>query len=350
MKILEMESSKGWGGQEKRTVRLNNNLGKDYEIFWAVEKNSKLYKRRDEINGEFFTFKLNKIYNLFTIFSLVSFIKKHKIDIISTHSGKDAWIGNIVSKLTNTPVIRVRHLLTPVKSAKSYNMSTKVVCVSEQVREYLKSIGVEENKLEVIYTGIDTNKFIPKEKTLKKEWNIEENEIVVGIVAVLRSAKRHIDLIKAIKDIKNAKLVIVGNGPQEDNIKKFIKENSLENKVIMLGHREDIDTILPNLDIFVLPSNMEALGTAILEAESCGIPAIGSRVGGIPECIKENETGLLFETENIEELREKLTELINNPEKREKFGKSARELIIKNFSTSKMVEDTKTLYKRVINE
>jgi len=350
MRILELESSKGWGGQEKRTVRLNNNLGNDFKIFWAVEKDSELYKKRKEINGEFYTFKLNKIYNIFTIFSLVKFVKKHNIDIISTHSGKDAWIGNIVSKLTNIPVIRVRHLLTPVKSPKSYNLATKVVCVSQQVKEYLKSIGVKEDKLEVIYTGIDTDKFIPREKILKKEWNIKENEIVVGIVAVLRKAKRHIDLIKAIKDIENAKLVIVGSGPQEKNIKNYIIENNLENKVIMLGHREDINLILPNFDIFVLPSNMEALGTAILEAESCGVPVIGSRVGGIPECIKENYTGLLFETQNVEELREKLKELIENSEKRKKFSKNARKFIIDNFSTQKMVEKTINLYKRIINE
>jgi len=348
VKILELESSKGWGGQEKRTVRLNSYL--DYEIFWGVEEDSELFKRQQEIKGKFFSVKLNKIYNIFTIFKLAFFVRKNFIDLIVTHSGKDAWIGNFVSILTGVPVIRVRHLIMPIKSPKSYNLSTKVVCVSKQVKEYLKSKGVKEEKLEVIYTGIDTNKFTPEiKKDFKKEWGIKD-EVVVGIVAVLRSQKRHIDLLEAIKTIDNIKLVIVGEGPQRRNIENFIKNNNLENKVIMMGHREDVDLILPNFDIFVLPSREEALGTSLLEAQSAGVCALGSKVGGIPECIKENHTGLLFEALNPQDLKEKLQILIDDKDLRKKFSSNAREFIVKNFSVEKMVNDTKELYERVVNE
>ncbi|WP_024787432.1 MULTISPECIES: glycosyltransferase family 4 protein [unclassified Lebetimonas] len=351
MKILELESSKGWGGQEKRTVRLNNNLSDEFEVFWGVEKDSVLFKRQEEIRGEFFDFKLNKIYNLKTIYQLVNFVKNKKIDIISTHSGKDAWIGNIVGKLCGVKVIRTRHLLTPIKSAKSYNLSDKVVCVSRQVKEYLESVGVKKEKLEVIYTGIDTDKFKPfSGYDLRGEYNINNDTVIIGIVAVLRAAKRHIDLLEAVKPLENIKIVIVGNGPQEMNIKNFIKENNLENKVLMLGHREDIDKILPNFDIFVLPSNLEALGTALLEAQSCGVPVVASRVGGIPECVSEGKTGFLFEKENVNDLREKLIKLIENKNLRYEFSKNAIEWIENNFSTQKMVKDTENLYKRIINE
>jgi len=348
VKILELESSKGWGGQEKRTVRLNSHL--EYQIFWGVEEDSELFKRKDKIKGEFFDIKLNKIYNIFTIFKLAFFVRKNFIDLIVTHSGKDAWIGNFVSMLTGVPVIRVRHLIMPIKSPKSYNLSTKVVCVSKQVKEYLKSKGVKEEKLEVIYTGIDTDKFIPEiKKDFKKEWGIKD-EVVVGIVAVLRSQKRHMDLLEAIKTIDNIKLIIVGEGPQRRNIENFIKNNNLENKVIMMGHREDVDLILPNFDIFVLPSREEALGTSLLEAQSAGVCALGSRVGGIPECIKENHTGLLFEPLNPQDLKEKLQILVNDKDLREQFSNNAREFIVKNFSVEKMVKNTKKLYERVVDE
>jgi N-acetyl-alpha-D-glucosaminyl L-malate synthase BshA len=351
MRILELESSKGWGGQEKRTVRLSNNLSDEFEVFWGVERESELFKRKKEIRGEFFDFELNKIYNLKTIFNLVKFVKENKIDIISTHSGKDAWIGNIVGKLTGTKVIRTRHLLTEIKGPFSYNLSDRVVCVSKQVKEYLESKGVKKEKLEVIYTGIDTEKFKPfSEYSLKQEFNINKDTVVIGIVAVLRAAKRHIDLLEAIKTIDNVKVVIIGNGPQEKNIKKFIKENNLENKVLMLGHREDVDKILPNFDIFVLPSNLEALGTALLEAQSCGVPVVASRVGGIPECVNEGKTGFLFEKENIADLREKLLKLIENKNLREEFSKNARKWIENNFSTEKMVKDTEKLYERILSE
>jgi N-acetyl-alpha-D-glucosaminyl L-malate synthase BshA len=351
MRILELESSKGWGGQEKRTVRLNNNLSDEFEVFWGVEEDSELFKRRNEIRGKFFTFKLDRIYNLKTIYNLVRFVKTNKIDIISTHSGKDAWIGDITGKLSGVRVIRTRHLLTKINGPLSYNLSDKVVCVSKQVKDYLESAGVKKEKLEIIYTGIDTDKFKPfSDYNLRREFNINENTIIIGIVAVLRAAKRHIDLLEAVKEIDNVKVVIVGNGPQEMNIKNFIKKNNLENKVLMLGHREDIDKILPNFDIFVLPSNLEALGTALLEAQACGVPVVASRVGGIPECVSEDKTGFLFEKENVKDLREKLINLIENKNLRDEFSKNARKWIENNFSTQKMVKDTENLYKRIINE
>ena len=103
-------------------------------------------------------------------------------------------------------------------------------------------------------------------------------------------------------------------------IENFIKNNNIENRVIMMGYREDIELILPNFDIFVLPSKEEALGTSLLEAQSAGVCALGSRVGGIPECIKENHTGLLFEPLNPQDLKEKLQTLVNNKNLREQFN------------------------------
>ena len=349
IKILEMESSKGWGGQEKRTVRLVNNLSKnDFEVFWAVEKNSILFEKKDEINGTFFTFKLNRIYNIFTIVKLILLINKKKIDIISTHSGKDSWIGGIVGLFTKAKVVRVRHLILPIKSPYSYNLADKVVTVSNQVKDYLASAGVKKDKLQNIYTGIDVNRFNPKIKyDLKKELNISNDTILIGIVAVLRGAKQHLKLIETFSKIQknNIKLLIIGDGPMKDEIVSYIKLKNLEKKVLMLGHREDIDLLLPNLDIFCLPSRHEALGTSLLEAQSCGVPVLGSNVGGIPEALIDGQTGYLFNDFN--DLENRLNELIDNKEKLNTFKNNARNFILTKFSVEKMMEDTIKLYKEL---
>lgn len=311
--ILEMEISKGWGGQEKRTVRLINHLNKDeFKVFYVAQPDSNIVKNKDEIDATIIPLVMRQSYDIKAIYNLCKIVKEKKIDIISTHSGKDAWLGAIVGKIMDKKVVRVRHLQTPINSTASYNLSTKVVAVSKQVEKYLEERGVKKEKLQTIYTGIDTARFNPqKEYDLKKELHIQKDTVLVGIVAVLRGAKRHIDLIEAISNIKaDVRLVIVGSGPQEKNIKDFIEDKSVQDKVIMLGHREDVDKILPNLDIFVLPSNMEALGTSILEASACGVPCIGSRVGGIPECIQDGKSGYLFENQNTKELQEKLELLI----------------------------------------
>jgi len=348
MNILEIEYSKGWGGQEKRTIRLINHLDEKYKVFFVAQPDSEIVKHKDEINAKIIPFKMGQIYNPITIFKLAFLVRKYHIDIISTHSGKDAWLGAIVGKITDVPIIRTRHLLTKINSPKSYNLSTITVAVSKQVEEYLRSVGVKN--VTTIYTGIDTNLYKPNNlKKLRKEYNISDDTIVIGIVAVLRAAKRHKDLIEAISQIdRNIKLIIVGNGPQWDNIQKLIKEKNLEDKVIMTGERNDVPEILSDFDIFVLPSKEEALGTSILEASSAGVPVIGSRVGGIPECVREDKNGLLFDAMNVEDLKDKLLTLIDDKEKLNFYKKNAREFIKENFSVEKMVSETEKLYDRLV--
>ena len=351
--ILELESSKGWGGQEKRTARLVNSLDKNnFKVFWAVQPNSELLKRRNEINADFFEVPIRKSYDLLALWKVIKIVKENHIDIIATHSGKDGWIGALAGLFTKAKVIRTRHLQTPISSSISYNLNDHVVTVSSQVKEYLISRGVKKEKVSVIYTGIDTEKFYPSEKTnIKEELGLAKDTIIIGIVAVLRAAKRHRDLIEAFMNIQTDKdiaIAIIGTGPQEANIANLITSKHLTTKVFMLGHREDIDKLIPSFDIFVLPSNMEALGTAILEASACGIPCVGSRVGGIPECIKNNESGFLFEKENITQLTDVLTTLINDEALRKQFGHNARKLVEEHFSVLKMTQATETLYKKII--
>jgi len=347
VRILEIEYSKGWGGQEKRTIRLINNLSDEFEVFYVAQPDSNIVKHKNEIKAKIIPLKMNQIYNPVTVLNLINIIKKYNIDIISTHSGKDGWLGAIAGKLTNTPIIRTRHLLTKINSPKSYNLSTITVAVSKAVENYLKSMGVKNTT--TIYTGIDTNLYKPNNlKKLRKEFNISEDTFLIGIVAVLRLAKRHKDLIEAVSKIKeNVKLIIIGDGPIWDNLKNLIKEKNLQNKVIMTGRRDDVAEILPDLDLFVLPSKEEALGTSILEASACGVPVVASNVGGIVECVREDKNGLLFESTNVDDLKEKILEMINNKEKYEYFKNNARDFIERNFSIEKMVKDTENLYKRV---
>ena len=349
--ILEIESSKGWGGQEKRTVRLVEHLDKNrFRVLWAVEAQSKLYAKKNEITGTFYTFALNRIYNLKTIWKLCKFVKREKVDIISTHSGKDAWIGNIVGKLTNTKVVRVRHLIVPIKNAASYNLADRVVTVSKQVKDALISQGVDSEKIVTIYTGIDTHRF-QTERTydLREALGLEPSTMLVGIVAVLRRAKRHQELIETFVKIPgNAKLVIVGDGPQRENLENLIEKLGVKERVIMLGHREDIDKMLPNFDMFVLPSEHEALGTSLLEAQSCGVPVLASNTGGIPEALDEGRTGYLFNDFN--ELEQRLVALMDNKALLDGMKRNCRPFIEEKFSVEKMVSYTQKLYEELVEK
>ena len=342
--ILELESSLGFGGQEHRTQRVINGLDKSkFKVFYALNHGSKSFEK--PIDCEFVEFNLKRVYNIFEIFKICKFVKKNKIDIVATHSGKDGNIGAIVGKITGAKVVRTRHLQTPISSPFSYNLSDRIVCVSNAVKSGLIERGVKPNLTQVIYTGVDTQKFTPNfSKSIKDELGLAQDCVVVGIVAVLRGAKNHEILIEAFSELnlKNTALVIVGDGPQETKLRQLIADKK---GIFMLGNRLDVSEFMASFDIFVLPSKMEALGTAILEAQSCGVPCIGSKVGGIVEAIEHERSGFLFSDKD--ELKTALKRLIEDKNLRQSFGKNARKIVQEKFSIEKMIADTEKMYENL---
>jgi glycosyltransferase involved in cell wall biosynthesis len=349
--VLELEASKGWGGQEKRTVRVVNALDKSrFRVFYGVHADSALMKHKEEIDATMLELPITKSYNPFELYRVIKAIKKHNIHIISTHSGKDAWIGAIAGKLTGAKVVRVRHLLTPINSPASYNMSSRVTAIGEAVADYLISAGVKKEKIDIIHTGRDMDKYSPRVSySLRDELNISEDALLIGIVAVLRAAKRHSILLEALEKLpEGVKLVIVGDGPQEENIRKMIDNLCLKNRVYMLGHREDVADILPSLDLFVMPSSQEALGSSIIEASACEVPVVVSRVGGMPEVVLDGESGYIFEPDSVDSLVEKLQLLVESKQKRVEFGKKGREYVVEKFSIEDMIQKTERQYETLV--
>lgn len=347
IKILELESSLGFGGQEHRTLRVINGLNKNkFKVYYGLNKGSKSFHKN--INCEFVEFNLKKVYNIFEIIKICRFIKQNKIDIISTHSGKDGIIGSIVGKICKIKVVRTRHLQTPISSPFSYNLSSKVIAVSGAVKNTLIKQGVKSKIIDVIYTGVDTNRYSPNfTKNLKHELGLNKDTVLIGIVAVLRAAKNHELLINAFNElsIPNTALVIIGEGPQGQNLKLLTKECK---NIFMLGNRTDINEFIGSLDIFVLPSKMEALGTAILEASSAGVACIGSDIGGIPEAIKHDFTGLIFKNNDKQDLKQKLIKIITDKSLREHLGENARNYVKDNFSIDSMVAHTEKMYEELV--
>lgn len=343
----------GWGGQEQRSVRLVNNLPEEFQVYWGVSRESEIFRRRHQIRGHFFPVEIRKSYDLKAIFKLARFVQREGIDLISTHSGKDGWVGAVVGRLTGTKVVRTRHLVLPIRSPVSYNWSNRVVAVSRQVAEKLKRGGVRPEKIEVIYTGIETDRFKPDSQAreeFRRQWGVAPNQVVVGIVAVLREAKRHRDLIEAVAPLRNLKLVIAGEGPQRRNLERLVQEIGIGNRVLFLGEVKGVEKLYPAFDIFALPSRHEALGTSLLEAQSCQLPVVATKVGGIPEAVLNRETGFLVEPLNPGALREKLKILSENRQLRLQLGERGREWVLKNFSVEEMVRRTLSLYQTLHRE
>ncbi len=354
--ILHTESSSGWGGQENRTLHECVGLKKTFNerVIILCRPDSKLRERGAQAGIEVRTHRLKASHDIGAIGFITGLIKKERVDVVVTHSGVDSFLAGIAARLSmrRPVVVRTRHLALPITSKSSYSMIPhRVVTVSEYVRRYLvEERGIKNGHVVSIPTGIDLARFnlASAPGGFREAEHIAPDVPLVGTVAILRRKKGHHVLLEAIpsvlKEVPGALFVFAGNGPQTENIKGGIKELGIERNVRLLGLRKDVETVLKGIDLFVLPTFQEALGTSILEASAMERAVISTRVGGVPEVVKEGVTGLLVEADNAGELAVAIIRLLKDPALRATMGKKGKQLVEKDFSTIRMVERLHRLY------
>jgi glycosyltransferase involved in cell wall biosynthesis len=289
-------------------------------------------------------------------------IKKNGVDLVHTHSSTDSWCCSMGAKLAGVPVIRSRHVTTPISTNFfSYflfmKLADRVITSGETIRrQMLEDNGYNPRKIISVPAGIDEKRFSPEISgdNVRKDLNIGKEDYLLGIVSVLRSWKGHVYLLEAFRALRekipHLKLVIVGSGPQERNIRKYIEGNGLAGKAIMTGHREDVPQILKNLDLFILPSySNEATSQVIPQAMAMGIPVIATSAGGIWEVVKDGETGKLVPPRDAPALSEAIFWAYQNREETRKMARKARELVLKDFTLARMIEKTGNVYRELLD-
>src|SRR5271157_2654221 len=260
--VLHTESSKGWGGQENRTLKEAIGLKKlGARVLILCQPGSALEKMAAAEGIEVRTCRMATHYDLPAIAFIMKVISSERIDVINSHSGRDSFLAGIAGRMsTRKPVIvRTRHIALPITSRFTYSvLSHKVVTTSDYVRRYLISAGVGTERIVTIHTGIDLSRFDPDNTpaTLRQELGLGPGVPLIGTVAILRNKKGHKILLDAIpmvlEKIPDAVFVFAGDGPQTKNISNAIERAGLCRKVYMLGLRQDIPSLVNSFDIFVL--------------------------------------------------------------------------------------------------
>jgi glycosyltransferase involved in cell wall biosynthesis len=352
--ILHTESSTGWGGQENRTLQESIGLRKlGAKVIILCQPDSVLGKRASVEGFEVRTCRMRKSYDILAIKFILELIRNEKIDVISTHSGRDSLLAGIAGRLSRKKpvIVRTRHLALPITSKVSYGfLPHKVVTVSEYVRQYLINEGIPAEKVIAIPTGIDISRFDPDKynENLRQGLRLKSDVPIVGTIAILRRKKGHHILLDAIplilQKIPEAVFVFAGDGPQRQNITNKIKNSGLSDRVFLLGLRKDIPNILKSIDVFVLPTLQEALGTSFIEAMAMGRPVIGTDVGGVSEVIKDGLNGYLAEPNNPHALADAVIRMLRDKEKAKIMGMEGRKIVEQNYTVEKMCEKMYALY------
>ena len=202
--------------------------------------------------------------------------------------------------------------------------------VAEAQRPYLvDELGHPDDKIRIIYNGVDLAQFrTSTDLGVLAEFGFAENDPVVGIVAVLRPEKDHVSLLRAartvVDELTNARFLIIGDGPTRPQLEALCTELGITPNVHFAGSRDDVARLLPAIDVFALTSTSECFPISVLEAMACARPAVCSAVGGIPEVIKDGETGYLVPPKDPLQLAAGLLKLLRDPQTARRMGSAAR--------------------------
>lgn len=356
LKILHIESSLGWGGQEHRTLkemREMRNRGHCVELL--TRPGAKLAERAAAENFITYDVKMRGGADLIAVWQMLKIIKNNAYDVVNTHSGHDSLLGGFAGRLAKKPlVVRTRHLALAITSLATYKwLPHKVVTVSKWVENYLVSVGVPAENVKTIYTGIEAALKI-ENPSLRKELNLADDDILAVTVAILRYEKGHKNLIDAaiplFEKYPKLHLIFAGDGPIFEELKNYISELNLTERIHLLGLRKDIPNVLQSCDFFALATRQEALGTSFIEAMNSGLAVIGTAVDGVPEVIQNEKNGILVPAKNPEALRNALELLIVDTNLRKQMGKTGKEITQTKFSVVKMAEEMESFYLQSIEQ
>ncbi|MBD7906937.1 N-acetyl-alpha-D-glucosaminyl L-malate synthase BshA [Sporosarcina gallistercoris] len=257
------------------------------------------------------------------------------IGIITTLHGTDVTILGHDPALRNTVKYGI-------------DKSDITTAVSESLRKETIELIEPAKDILTIYNFIDEEKYHPVESgTLRGDLGIQQDEKVIIHISNFRSVKRIPDLIRAFAQVTEklpAKLLLVGEGPEMPRIRRLVDMLGVTDHVLFTGRRDDLPELLSFSDVMVLPSEKEAFGLVLLEAFACGVPAVGTTAGGIPEVIEEGMNGHIVPIGDPDAIAEKTLRILSDSVLHQKMKEQAMESVKGKFASDTIVAQYEKLY------
>lgn len=366
MRVLYLINHAGCGGSEKYVYNLINAYKEKCECYFAYNEDGLLAHQLAEMGVISFKFEMTSPFDLKAAKAVAKICKDNKIDIIHAQYPRENCIANLSRLYYNkTKIVFTNHILTQNNAIwKAINTllcskSEKTIAVCNHSRDLLISNGYNKKKIEIVYNGAekvsDTRLENALENNIKKELGLDNDTKIISTVMRICDVKRPWFLVEAVEKltkISNEKFVciIAGDGELTENTKKLASQKNLEEKIIFLGYRNDIEKLLCVSDIFTNTSQSEALSFAITEALSFGVPCVVSNVGGNGEIINDKNTnGFLIDKDDTDAFAKALKNLLEDAVLHETFKNGAKKSSQDIFSLEKSLEKTYSIYQSLLN-
>jgi len=354
----------------------------------ATELGKMLAEKGHEIHfiSSSIPFRLNKMYpnihyhqvevNQYSVFQyppydialaskMAEVASREKLDILHVHYAIPHAVCAILAKQMATREIKIVTTLhgtdiTVLGSDPSLTDAIKfgieksdiVTAVSNALVNQTYDLIHPDKQIETVYNFIDERIYHKTDGTdLKLQFGIKDEEKVIIHVSNFRGVKRVKDVVKTFAKISAAmpaKLLLVGDGPEMSIVSKLVRQLSIEEQVIFLGKQENLEELYSISDLLLLLSEKESFGLVALEAMACGVPCIGTNVGGLPEVIQHGDTGYICEVGDIEDIAQKSIYILKNNAVHQRFSHQALETVRIKFRSDQIVEQYEQLYWKLL--
>ena len=367
IKVLNIISDSNIGGAGRCVLNfLKYYDRKNYDVKVVVPRGSLLIPEIIKLNTEYIEADniAEKSFDILAINQLITIINNENPDIVHTHGSLS---GRIAARFCGKKVIYTRHSVFPVskkisrgigkflnKSVNEY-LADKIIAVAEAAKDNLTEGGISEKKIIVLLNGVEAVKPCTEEENneTREKYGLSKDDFVVGIMARMEPYKGHKYLIDAAKILKekgkNIKVLIIGTGGYEEELKKYTAEKNMNDTIIFTGFIKDVRRMLGVMDVQANASyGTEATSLALLEGMSLGIPAVVSNYGGNPGVITSGENGYIFKLKDSADMAKYLEKLYDDKDTYEYMKKRALEIFGEKFTAQIYADNICSVYKSVM--
>ncbi len=362
LKVLHLSSEKKWRGGEQQIAYLVDGLNKmGIENMVVCEKNSRFEDICKANHWTYFPSGFSSALNLHTASLVAALCRTHKIDILHLHTSKSHTVGVLSTYFGHTArLVLSRRVDNPAGknflSRWKYNHERilRIITVSEKIRSVMAPVLKEPGKCITVHDGVDRKRFeiIEEGNKLRSLFSLTDEYHLIGNTSALAGHKDYYTFIDTCEYVTRAGLktifFIIGEGPEEKKIRSYIQMKNLESHIIMTGFRNDVPQLLRSLDIFLMTSKTEGLGSSILDAFASRVPVVATKAGGIPELVHDGETGLLADPGDSERLGQCILKLTANPEIKVQLVENAFNYLSANFTKEIMAEKVLDIYQKIL--
>lgn len=351
MKICQVITPSKIAGAERSTTSLCEHLqAAGHQVVIGCKQGSPLVEAMRQVGLDARALPISGKLNARGPFHVAALAREVGAAVIHSHLSSAAWHSGFAARMLRVPAIaHVRAL----NRAFFYRMATRIIAVSYGVKECLVAQGMDGERIDVVYNGIDPERyFLPcTREEARSRLGLPAKGVLIGVIAHLTPKKGHAIFLDAFAQTAgrhpSATALFLGEGDEREALRGQAERLGLADRVIFAGFQRDVLPYYAAMDMVVLPSvEMEGLGRALQEGGLLGLPGIGTRLGGIPEAIRDGESGFVVPVGDVTALADRMEQLVADGALRERMGRAARDHISATFTVPAMVAGTLAVYER----